>query len=165
MTAHNWSCQHFDPDEAASWLEHPETLIGIDAMFLREGAVATLVPSPHLSPAARRTAESFVRSLGRLPLWVEDNPGLILPRIVCMLVNEAAFAVMEGVADQETIDLAMRLGVNYPHGPLAWGETLGYDRVLAVLDHLYNEYHEARYRACALLRRWARAREIDRKAS
>jgi 3-hydroxybutyryl-CoA dehydrogenase len=92
----------------------------------------------------------------QVPVWVQDSPGLVLPRIVAMLANEAAFAVQEGVAGAETIDLAMRLGVNYPIGPLAWAQALGHERVLSVLDHLYSEYHEERYRAAPLLRRWVR---------
>ena len=73
-----------------------------------------------------------------------------------MLANEAAFARLEGVAEAETIDTAMKLGVNYPKGPLEWGQELGYSKVLGVLDHLNAEYREERYRACVLLRRWAR---------
>jgi 3-hydroxybutyryl-CoA dehydrogenase len=81
---------------------------------------------------------------------------MVLPRIVCQLVNEAAFAELEAVGDRATIDLAMKLGVSYPLGPLEWGEAIGYGKVLAVLDHLVDEYHEERYRACVLLRRLAR---------
>ena len=79
-----------------------------------------------------------------------------MPRIVCMLANEAAFAQGEGVAEPETIDLAMRLGVNYPKGPLAWAKELGYRKVISVLDHLQQEFGEERYRAAPLLRRLAR---------
>ena len=81
---------------------------------------------------------------------------MLLPRIVSQLVNEAAFAVVEGIAESDVIDKAMRLGVNYPQGPLEWGKQIGYGRVLAVIDHLWAEYHEERYRACILLRKWAR---------
>jgi 3-hydroxybutyryl-CoA dehydrogenase len=80
----------------------------------------------------------------------------VLPRLVCALVNEAAFAAGEGVADAETIDRAMQLGTNYPLGPLAWGKQIGYGRVLAVLEHLQAEYGEERYRPAPLLRRLAR---------
>jgi 3-hydroxybutyryl-CoA dehydrogenase len=73
-----------------------------------------------------------------------------------MLVNEAAFAVAERVAEPDTIDLAMKLGTNYPRGPLEWGEGLGWSRVLGVLDHLRAETGEERYRAAAIVRRWAR---------
>jgi 3-hydroxybutyryl-CoA dehydrogenase len=77
-----------------------------------------------------------------------------------MLANEAAFAVMDGVAEPEKIDLAMRLGVNYPKGPLSWAKEIGYAQIVVVLDHLFAEYHEERYRAAPLLRRWARLERI-----
>ncbi|HUF37861.1 MAG TPA: 3-hydroxyacyl-CoA dehydrogenase [Anaerolineales bacterium] len=131
--------------------------VGFDPLFLPAGAVATLVAGPDLSPSVRERAQDFVRDLGREPVWIDDAPGLVIPRVVGMLVNEAAFAVQEGVADPETIDLAMKLGLNYPHGPLEWGLALGWRRVLAVLEHLQSEYGEDRYRPCRLLRRWARA--------
>ena len=130
--------------------------IGVDMLFLAEGRIATLVAGPQLSQDARLEAEKIVRSLGRLPLWVKDAPGLLLPRVVCMLINEAAFAVQDGIADEATIDLAMQLGVNYPKGLLAWGASLGWHNVLSVLEHLHFEYGEERYRPCRLIRSWAR---------
>lgn len=81
---------------------------------------------------------------------------MILPRVIALLANEAAFACAEGVADADTIDLAMRLGTNYPHGPLEWGRALGWGRILSVLDHLRQEFGEDRYRAAPIVRRWAR---------
>ena len=104
----------------------------------------------------------MMRSLGRLPVWIDDVPGLVLPRVVGMLINEAAFALQDGIADEETIDLAMKLGVNYPRGLLAWGRELGWGRILAILEHLHREYGEDRYRPCQLIRRWARAERHER---
>jgi 3-hydroxybutyryl-CoA dehydrogenase len=98
-------------------------------------------------------------------VWIADSPALILPRLVCMLANEAAFAVGEGVADGDTIDRAMTLGVNYPQGPLAWAQEIGHGRVVAVLDHLRAEYGEERYRVAPLLRRWARLDQIPANSS
>lgn len=115
---------------------------------------------PVLAAPARLAAERFLSGLGRHVIWMADSPALVLPRIVCMLANEAAFAVGEGVASETTIDLALRLGVNYPKGPLAWAKELGYERVVAVLDHLYAEYHEERYRVAPLLRRLARLERL-----
>lgn len=142
--------------ELSAAVQSPERLVGFDGLFFAEGNAATLVAGPKLSEGVGARVESFVGTLGLEAEWVKESPALVLPRIVCQLVNEAAFAYLEGVADAETIDLAMRLGVNYPRGPLEWGKALGYGKVLAVLDHLYAEYHEERYRACTLLRRWAR---------
>ena len=99
--------------------------------------------------------------MGVCPVWVNDTPGLVLPRIICMLANEAIFAVQECVAEAEKVDLAMKLGVNYPKGPIAWAKEIGYANVLSVLDHLYNEFHEERYRAAPLLRRWERLERVS----
>jgi 3-hydroxybutyryl-CoA dehydrogenase len=104
----------------------------------------------------RQTVEGLFLALDRHPIWIEDAPALVLPRLVSCLVNEAAFAVGEDVAGAETIDLAMKLGTNYPQGPLTWGRELGYEKILAVLAQLHFEYGEERYRPAPMLRRWAR---------
>jgi 3-hydroxybutyryl-CoA dehydrogenase len=90
---------------------------------------------------------------------LDDFPGLLLMRTVCMLANEAADTVHTGVASAEGVDQAMRLGANYPRGPLAWAETIGLERVRDVLDHLARTYGEDRYRASWLLRRKALAKQ------
>ena len=84
-------------------------------------------------------AEAFFRSLGKHVEWVGDAPGLVLGRIVCQLVNEAGFAVAEGVGSPEDVDTAMRTGYNYPRGPLEWADAIELDQVLATLDALYEE--------------------------
>ena len=86
---------------------------------------------------------------------------MIAPRIWTCLANEAAFAVGEGVAEQAAINTAMELGVNYPTGPLAWANQLGYDKVVAVLDHMAQAYGEERYRVAPWLRRTARQSETS----
>jgi 3-hydroxybutyryl-CoA dehydrogenase len=97
-------------------------------------------------------AERFFATLGKHVEWVGDAPGLALGRIVCQLVNEAAFALRAGVGSAEDVDAGMLLGLNHPHGPLHWADSIGLDHVLAVLDALADEYREERYRACPLLR-------------
>ena len=76
----------------------------------------------------------------------------VLEQIVCQLVNEAAFALGRGIGSAEDIDTAMRLGFNWPRGPLAWGDAIGAERVLSALDRLRSETGEERYRAAPLLR-------------
>jgi 3-hydroxybutyryl-CoA dehydrogenase len=83
---------------------------------------------------------------------VGDRVGLATPRVVTMLINEACFTLQEGTAAAADIDRAMQLGTNYPRGPLAWADAIGLPRVLAVLDAMWADTHDARYRACALLR-------------
>jgi 3-hydroxybutyryl-CoA dehydrogenase len=103
--------------------------------------------------AAALAADAFFRSLGKHVEWVGDAPGLVLGRIVCQLVNEACFAITEGVGSPEDVDLALRLGYGHPRGPLEWADTIELDQIIATLDALYDELHEERYRAAPLLRR------------
>ena len=84
----------------------------------------------------------------------------MLGRIVCQVINECAFALGEGVGSAADIDAGMVLGLSYPHGPLAWADALGLDHVLAVLERLWEEYREQRYRPAPALRRLARAEGV-----
>jgi 3-hydroxybutyryl-CoA dehydrogenase len=119
-------------------------------------ADATLVELTRL-PTTQRfacdAAESFFAGLGFLTEWVDDAPGLVLGRIVSQLVNEAAFAIGEGVGSADDVDIGLTLGLSHPRGPIAWSEAIGLDHVVAVLDGLWNERHEERYRVAPRLRR------------
>jgi 3-hydroxybutyryl-CoA dehydrogenase len=86
-----------------------------------------------------------------------DACGLIAPRIVSLIVNEAAFALTEGVASADDIDAAVRLGANYPQGPLQWADAIGVDMVYTVIESMFEEMGDDRYRPAPLLRRMARA--------
>lgn len=97
-------------------------------------------------------ASAFATRLGLRPESVGDVPGLIFARVVACLINDAAFALGEGIADAEGIDEAMRLGVNYPKGLLAWCDELGTGFVIGVLEGLLAHYDEDRYRVAPLLR-------------
>ena len=90
---------------------------------------------------------------------IDDFPGMLVMRTVAMLANEAAEVVHTEVASAEAADQAMRLGLNYPLGPLAWAQAVGIGRVCDVLDHLARTYGEDRYRASWLLRRKALAKQ------
>jgi 3-hydroxybutyryl-CoA dehydrogenase len=107
------------------------------------------------SDARAAEAERFLTSAGFHTERVGDGPGLVLGRIVCQLVNEAAFAIGEGVGSAEDVDAGLTLGLNYPRGAVAWGDAIGLDSVLATIDGLFDERHEERYRAAPLLRRAA----------
>ena len=102
--------------------------------------------------AATAVAECFGK-LGFATEWVEDAPGLVLGRIVAQLVNEAAFAISEGVGSADDVDTGLTLGLSHPRGPVAWSEAAGLEHWLAVLDGLWSERREERYRAAPLLRR------------
>lgn len=145
--------------EIAGMLRHGQRLVGFDGLFTDR--VITLGATPLLDAAVRSTAQHVVRALGRRSLWIADCPALIVPRIVAMLANEAAFALGEGVADAATIDTALRLGANHPIGPLQHAQAIGLDKIVTILDHLHAEYGEERYRVAPMLRRAARLRTFS----
>lgn len=147
------ACLAASMTEIASFASHPERVVGFAALPpLDGGSLFEVAQGVHTSDEALAAAVGFIESLGRQAVEVNDQVGLVLPRIVCCLVNEAAFALGEGVADAEAIDTAMRLGMNFPRGPLAWGDLIGLDAVLAVIDGLQRVYREDRYRPAPLLR-------------
>jgi 3-hydroxybutyryl-CoA dehydrogenase len=86
---------------------------------------------------------------------VEDRVGLVTPRVICQIINEACFTLQEGTASMQDIDLGMKLGTNYPHGPFAWANAIGVERVYAVLEAMWNDTHDERYKVCPLLKRQA----------
>lgn len=147
--------------EVATWMLNPERLVGFDGIFINNGPIVTLVPSPTNNPKTREKAEMFMKSIGKAPIWVKDSPALVLPRIIFMLANEASFAAGNEIASPDIIDQAMQLGTNYPKGPIAWSKEIGCKRVVEVLDYLRSEYGEERYRTAPLLRYWARLEEIN----
>ena len=116
-----------------------------------------IAPSLRTREITHGRARKLFEDLGFTVEFVEDRVALVFPRMIAMLINEAAFAVMENVAKPADIDTAMKLGVNYPQGLLEWADTIGIDIVVAILDALYYEYREPRYRCCALLRQYVRA--------
>jgi len=119
------------------------------------GDTVVLAGAQTNSPEATDKAVYHFQQQGKKVLQIADYPGLLVWRTVAMLANEALDAVQKGVANAEDIDTAMRLGVNYPQGPLAWGQSLGWGRVLRLLENLQQHYGEERYRPSALLRQKA----------
>ena len=131
---------------------------------LAESSLVELTRGPDTAPSAAAAAERFFATLGKHTIWVGDAPGLVLGRIVCQVVNEAAFALAQGVGSAEDIDAGMVHGLNYPRGILAWADEIGLDHVLAVLDGLYEERREERYRCSPLLRSLAMSGRIGRES-
>src|SRR5262249_46971886 len=116
------------------------------------------------APQALAAAEVFWQGLGLAAYRVADGAGLVRARILCSLVNEAATALAEGVASAADIDTAMRLGTNYPRGPLAWGDLIGLEGGRGVMRGLQDEFGEDRYRPCPLLVRYVLAGRLGQKA-
>jgi 3-hydroxybutyryl-CoA dehydrogenase len=110
---------------------------------------------PTAQPFAAEAAEGFFARLGFAAEWVGDAPGLVLGRIVCQLVNEACFAVGEGVGSEEDVDAGLTLGLRHPRGPFGWCDAIGVAHVCSVIDALWRERREERYRLAPLLRQRA----------
>ncbi|MFZ5946108.1 MAG: 3-hydroxybutyryl-CoA dehydrogenase [Bacillota bacterium] len=108
-------------------------------------------------------AYNFVKTIGKTPVKVEEAPGFAVNRILVPMINEAVYLLSEGVASAEDIDTAMKLGANHPIGPLALADMIGLDVCLAVMEVLYNEFSDSKYRPCPLLRKMVRAGSLGRK--
>ena len=102
--------------------------------------------------------------IGKTPVQVNEAAGFVVNRILIPMINEAAFIKMEGVSDIEGIDNAMKLGANHPMGPLELGDYVGLDICLAIMDVLYNETKDSKYRACPLLRKMVRGGNLGVKS-
>ncbi len=110
------------------------------------------------------TVVEATKRLGKVPVEVNDSPGFVSNRVLMPMLNEAMFALMEGVATKEAIDDVMRLGMNHPLGPLALADLIGLDVCLAILEVLHRDLGDDRYRPCPLLRRMVAAGLLGRKA-
>ena len=103
------------------------------------------------------------KSLGKTPVEVAEGPGFVVNRILIPMINEACFIYQEGLASVEDIDTAMKLGANHPMGPLALGDLIGLDIVLDVMEVLYTETGDPKYRPCTLLKKMVRAGKLGQK--
>jgi 3-hydroxybutyryl-CoA dehydrogenase len=138
--------------EQSTWIKNPQRLIGIGALpSLLEGALIELAQGETTTEHTIGRARGLAAALGKEVAMVQDSIGLIMPRILCMLVNEAYFALAEGVAGAKDIDTAMKLGTNYPSGPVERAERIGVNQVYAVLAALFKHFGEDRYRIAPLL--------------
>ncbi len=131
-------------------------VVGFVAMpDLGQAPLVELTRSEATSDAAAGAAERFMEARGKHVESVGDAPGLVLGRILCQVINEAQFAVGQGIATADDVDTAMRLGFNWPRGPFEWAQAIGPERVVAILDGLRSELGEERYRVAPSLRRAA----------
>jgi 3-hydroxybutyryl-CoA dehydrogenase len=110
------------------------------------------------------TVTELVRSLGKMPVEAADYPGFISNRILCPMLNEAVYTLMEGVGTVEAIDTVMKFGMNFPMGPLTLADFIGLDVLLAVMDVLHEGLGDPKYRACPLLRKMVSAGHLGRKS-
>ncbi|MSQ80048.1 MAG: 3-hydroxyacyl-CoA dehydrogenase [Flavobacteriaceae bacterium] len=105
-----------------------------------------------LHESDREPLEKLAASLGVEVKIVSDRVGMATPRVICMIINEAYFTVQEGTASKADIDTAMKLGTNYPHGPFEWCEKIGIGNVYELLNCMYDDTHDERYKICPLLK-------------
>ncbi|MGE0199897.1 MAG: 3-hydroxyacyl-CoA dehydrogenase family protein [Candidatus Melainabacteria bacterium] len=139
--------------DQAHGFDKPAQVFGFSAVSLyRDTPVVELATRADQTEALLQRAEAFLSKLNLKSIRVPEIPALILGRTIAMLVNEAASALMEGIATPGDLDTAMATGVNYPEGPLHWADLIGLDTILAILLHLYDETHEERYRPVPLLK-------------
>ena len=151
--------------EAASWMANPRRVVGFGLLPpIEPGGIVEVTAGLQTGERALQRAQMFWKDLDLEPVLVADGPGLVRARVVCCLINEAVSALLEGVASAEDIDLAMKLGTNYPYGPLEWADLIGLDTVLGVVNGLFREWGDDRYRPSPLLRRMVAAGRLGKKS-
>lgn len=150
--------------EIAAATNRPDKIIGmhffnpVPAMKLVE-----IVKGLTTSDETRETILELTRSLKKTPVDVAEAPGFVVNRILIPMINEGIGILADGVADVEGIDTAMQLGANHPMGPLALGDLIGLDVCLAIMETLYTEFGDTKYRPHPLLRKMVRANKLGRK--
>jgi 3-hydroxybutyryl-CoA dehydrogenase len=142
----------------------PDRVIGMH--FMNPVPLMTLVElirGQATNAESMTVATDLTRALGKTPVEAADYPGFIANRILMPMINEAFYALMEGVGTAESIDTVMKLGMNHPMGPLTLADFVGLDVCVAILDVLYDGLGDPKYRACPLLRRYVAAGQLGRK--
>jgi 3-hydroxybutyryl-CoA dehydrogenase len=145
--------------------KRPDKVLGMH--FMNPVPLMTLVElvrGQATSDASMAEATDLCKALGKVPVEAADYPGFIANRILMPMINEAMFAVMEGVGTPEAIDAVMKLGMNHPMGPLTLADLIGLDVCLAILEVLHGGLGDPKYRPCPLLRRMVNAGQLGRKS-
>jgi 3-hydroxybutyryl-CoA dehydrogenase len=148
----------------AAATKRPELVLGMH--FMNPVPLMTLVElvrGQATSAEAMATATQLCATLGKTPVEAADYPGFIANRILMPMINEAIYAVMEGVGTPEAIDTVMKLGMNHPMGPLTLADFIGLDVCLAILNVLHDGLGDPKYRPCPLLKRMVAAGHLGRK--
>lgn len=149
----------------ASATSRPENVIGMHFMNpvpLME--LVEIISGLATSPQTTALVMELSRALGKTPVEAADYPGFIANRLLMPMINEAVFALMEGVGTAEAIDTVMRLGANHPMGPLALADLVGLDVVLDILNVLHEGLGDPKYRPCPLLKQMVSAGRLGRKS-
>jgi len=142
----------------------PDKIIGMH--FMNPVPVMKLVEiirSAATSDATYEKTRQLTEQLGKVPLECQDSPGFISNRVLMPMINEAIFALYEGVATRESIDGIMKLGMNHPMGPLTLADFIGLDVCLAIMNVLHDGFGDSKYRPCPLLKRYVDAGWLGKK--
>jgi 3-hydroxybutyryl-CoA dehydrogenase len=126
-------------------------------------ALLELIRGLQTSDDTLARAEAFAKRVGKVPITARNSPGFAVNRILCPMINEAIFALQEGIASAEEIDAGMKLGCNHPIGPLALADLIGLDTMLSVMDVFYKGFNDPKYRAAPLLKEMVDAGYLGRK--
>ena len=152
--------------EIAARTDRPEQVIGMHFMNpVPVMALVEVIRGLATSDETTKLTLGLAQELGKTPVEVNDFPGFVSNRVLMPMINEAVFALMEGVARPEAIDDIMKLGMNHPMGPLELADLIGLDTCLNILQVLHRELGDDRYRPCPLLRKYVAAGWLGRKAS
>jgi len=149
----------------AAQTSRPENFIGMH--FMNPVPVMVLVEVIRglaTSDATFQSTMAFCETLQKTPVAVNDSPGFVSNRVLMPMINEAAFAVMEGVATPEAVDAVMKTGMNHPMGPLELADFIGLDVCVDILEVLFSGFGDPKYRACPLLKKYVAAGWLGRKS-
>jgi 3-hydroxybutyryl-CoA dehydrogenase len=148
----------------AETTDRPDKMIGMHFLNpVPKVPLVELVKCLHTSNETVEIAKNFASRIGKTPVEVYEYPGFITTRAIVPLLNEAMYILMEGVATAKDIDTAMKLGYNFPNGPLEMADIMGLDEVLTWMETLWKTLCEPRYRACPILRKLVRERKLGKK--
>ncbi|MFW2489569.1 3-hydroxybutyryl-CoA dehydrogenase [Clostridium chromiireducens] len=151
--------------EVASATKRPDKVIGMH--FFNPAPVMKLVEVIRGAATSQETFDAvkeLSEAIGKAPVEVAEAPGFVVNRILIPMINEATFILQEGIASVEDIDTSMKFGAGHPMGPLALGDLIGLDVCLAIMDVLFTETGDNKYRASSLLRKYVRAGWLGRKS-
>jgi 3-hydroxybutyryl-CoA dehydrogenase len=149
----------------AALTKRPEKFMGMHFMNpVPLMALVELIKGIATTKETYNTVKGLAESLGKVPVEANDYPGFIANRILIPMINEAVFALMEGVGTAEAIDQVMKLGMNHPMGPLALADLIGLDVCLDIMNVLYEGFKDSKYRPCPLLQKMVNAGYLGRKS-